>query len=121
MCTITVTVKVQGFRRILILNRLQRAFPAHPPVVVATKINNRKVMVAGRHTLTADDARSIEQRFWVDVVATGRFEKIPESDCKKLVRESGMPNRYYPDYCFRIVIENVERVEPVPATVAWPQ
>jgi hypothetical protein len=59
--------------------------------------------------------------FWVDVVASGRFEKISDSDCKNLVKESGMPNRYYPNYCYRIAIENVERVDPVPTTVAWPQ
>jgi hypothetical protein len=59
--------------------------------------------------------------FWVDVIASGRFEKIPESDCTKQVRESGMPNRYYPNYCYRIAIESVERAEPVPTTIAWPQ
>lgn len=59
--------------------------------------------------------------FWVDVVASGRFEKISDSDCKSVVKESGMPNRYYPNYCYRIAIENVERVDPVPTTVTWPQ
>ena len=59
--------------------------------------------------------------FWVDVVASGRFEKIPDSDCKSLVKESGIPNRYYPNYCYRIAIENVERVDPVPTAVTRPQ
>lgn len=59
--------------------------------------------------------------FWVEVVAIGRFEKIPESDCKNLVRESGMPDRYYVSYCHRLIIADVERVETVPETVAWPR
>ncbi|HBB90010.1 MAG TPA: hypothetical protein DC047_20595 [Blastocatellia bacterium] len=59
--------------------------------------------------------------FWVDVVATGRFEKIPKSDCTEPIRESGMPKRYYVNYCYRVAIEDVEQVEPVRSTVAWPQ
>ena len=68
------------------------------------------------------DGRGMERgNFWVEVVANGRFEKISDSDCKNLSRESGLPNRYYPNYCYRIAIENVERVDPVPSTVEWPQ
>ncbi|MDQ2973929.1 MAG: hypothetical protein M3R69_00800, partial [Acidobacteriota bacterium] len=58
--------------------------------------------------------------FWVDVVVNGRFEKIPDSDCTKQVTESGIPNRYHPNYCYRIAVESVESVEPVPTTIAWP-
>ena len=68
------------------------------------------------------EGRGMERgNFWVEVVANGRFEKISNSDCKNPTRESGLPNRYYPNYCYRIAIENVEKVEPVPATAAWPQ
>jgi len=59
--------------------------------------------------------------FWVDAILVGRFEKIPEADCKNTVRESGMPERYYINYCYRIAIDHVEKVESVPETVAWPQ
>lgn len=59
--------------------------------------------------------------FWVDAILVGRFEKIPESDCKNAVKESGMPNRYYVNYCYRIAVDHVEQVETVPETVAWPE
>jgi hypothetical protein len=58
--------------------------------------------------------------FWVDVVVTGRFEKIPGSDCKNSVRETGMPDRYYVNYCYRMEISSVEQVRDVPSTITWP-
>ena len=79
----------------------------------------RKQLVQGVSNL--GDSGMERGNFWVTVVAIGRFEKIPESDCKKLFRESGLPNLYYPNYCFRIAIQDVQKVEPVPATVALPQ
>lgn len=79
----------------------------------------RRQLVEGVSNL--GDSGMYRGNFWVSVVVRGRFEKIPESDCKKLVRESGLPNLYYPNYCFRIAIQDVQKVEPVPPTVALPQ
>lgn len=79
----------------------------------------RKQLVQGVSDL--GDSGTQRGNFWVTVTAVGRFERIPESDCQKLLRESGVPNRYYPNYCYRIAIESVERVEPVPPSVASPQ
>lgn len=59
--------------------------------------------------------------FWVEVVVIGRFEKIPESDCKKVARESGMPGRYYANYCYQVAASDLERVNYVPETVNWPE
>jgi hypothetical protein len=59
--------------------------------------------------------------FWVDVVSIGRFEKIPATDCNNQVRESGMAASHNPEYCYRIAIADLERIESVPDTVAWPQ
>jgi hypothetical protein len=56
--------------------------------------------------------------FWVTVTAVGRFESISESDCKKDSRESGVPNIYYPNYCYRIAIKDVERIDPAAPPVA---
>jgi hypothetical protein len=79
----------------------------------------RRQLVQGVSDL--GDSGKQHGNFWVTVVAVGRFERIPESDCHKLLRESGLPNRYYPNYCFRIAIQDVQDVEPVPAKVALPQ
>ena len=79
----------------------------------------RKQLVQGVSDL--GDSGMQRGNFWVTVTAVGRFERIPGSDCQKLLRESGVPNRYYPNYCFRIVVEDVQTVEPVPTTVVLPQ
>jgi hypothetical protein len=59
--------------------------------------------------------------FWANVVLAGRFENISDADCQKTSIESGMPNRRYVNYCYRLVVSDVSQVSPVPANVEWPK
>jgi hypothetical protein len=78
----------------------------------------RKQLVQGVSEL--GDSGMRRGNFWVTVTALGRFERIPESDCQKLLRESEVPDHYYPNYCFRLVMEDVLTVAAGPTIVALP-
>ena len=59
--------------------------------------------------------------FWADVVLTGRFEKLPDSDCTKTTVESGVPGHNYVHYCYRLVVSDVSQVIAVSPNVEWPK
>ena len=82
-------------------------------------VDSRQQLIKAIDSLNGAGSRN--GNFWADVVLSGRFEKIPNADCRIKYKDSGMPNRNHINYCYQLVVSNVEHVEGVASNVAWPE
>jgi hypothetical protein len=59
--------------------------------------------------------------FWASVVLGGKFEKVPDADCQRPSVDSGLPNRQYVSFCYRLAVSDVLDVSAVPPDIQWPK